>query len=257
MKTYDICTFNGEQELFEIRYNILKDQVDEFRVIEFDQTFSGKPRTRVFAQNLPKVKSYYITKDIWSKYEELALSSPNTQYGKGAEHWIREFAQKESLKDCLTDLKDDDKVFVGDCDEIWDKEFLQVDGDIAMKLKLKVYSYFLDNRSDEQFWGTLYARYHHIKKGCLNHLRSDSPKTIHEFGWHSTSQGGYENVRKKLTDSYTEDSYASPVVLSSLEQNINANKDFLFRQFNYQRDTSQWPSYLKSNVSKYIHLLKP
>ena len=119
---YDIITVNGEVELFEIRYNILKDFVDEFRVIEFDKTFSGKPKSSIFNQNWPKVKHYFITEDIWSKYEELAKSSPNTQYGKGAEHWVREFCMKESIKDCLTDLKDDDVVFIGDVDELPDIE---------------------------------------------------------------------------------------------------------------------------------------
>ena len=116
----DIITYNGERELFEIRYNVLKDFVDEFRVIEFDQTFSGKPKPPLFAQNWPKVKSYYITQDIWSKYEDLAMSSPNTEFGKGAEHWVREFCQKESIKDGLIDLRDNDLVFVGDVDEIPD-----------------------------------------------------------------------------------------------------------------------------------------
>src|SRR3990167_6003233 len=134
---YDIITFNGEEELFEIRYNILKDYVDEFRIIEFDKTFSGKLKEPLFNQNWPKVKSYYIKEDIWSKYKELALSSPNTEFGKGAEHWITEFCQKESIKDCLKDLKDEDMVFIGDCDEIYEF-YVPV---LIEKLKLRVYSY--------------------------------------------------------------------------------------------------------------------
>ena len=39
---YDVVCYNGEKELFEIRYNILKDFVDEFIVVEFDKTFSGQ-----------------------------------------------------------------------------------------------------------------------------------------------------------------------------------------------------------------------
>src|SRR3990167_5149673 len=105
MAVIDVCTYNGEKELFEIRYNILKDFVDEFRVIEFDKTFSGKSKNSTFNQHWHKVNYYYITEDIWSEYEDLAISSPNTNYGKGVEHWIREFCQKESIKECLTDLE--------------------------------------------------------------------------------------------------------------------------------------------------------
>ena len=116
----DCVTWNNERELFEIRYNILKDFIDEFRVIEFDQTFSGKPKESTFNQNWPKVKHYFVTEDIWSKYLEEAKLSPNTEFGKGAEHWIREFAMKEAIRDCLTDLQDDDIVFIGDVDELPD-----------------------------------------------------------------------------------------------------------------------------------------
>jgi len=55
---YDIITYNGEDELFDIRLHVLKDYVDEFRVIEFDKTFSGKSKPRLFAQNLPQVKGF-------------------------------------------------------------------------------------------------------------------------------------------------------------------------------------------------------
>src|SRR3990167_5268166 len=252
----DVITYNGERELFEIRYNILKDFVDEFRVIEFDQTFSGKPKLRLFTQNWPKVKSYYITQDIWSKYEDLAMSSPNTEFGKGAEHWVREFCQKESIKDCLTDLDENYVVFLVDCDEVWNPEQFKNLTLYPCKVKLRVYSYYLDNLSNEGFWGTIVAQYKDIKNECLNHLRTNLTRTAYELGWHFTSMGGYENVKKKLTDSYTEDSYASLEVLNNLEQNINDIHDFLGRNFSYMEDDSEWPSFIKYNKDKYKHLLR-
>ncbi|MEK6829226.1 MAG: hypothetical protein AABY15_03795 [Nanoarchaeota archaeon] len=252
---YDICTFNGESELFEIRYNILKDFVDEFRVIEFDETFSGKPKPVLFAQNWPEVKSYYITEDIWSKYEDEAKESPNTQYGRGAKHWITEWAMKESLKEVLTDLKDDDIVLVSDCDEIPDFNKIDLLDNLPIKLKLKVYTYWLNNRSSEEFWGTLITTYKHIKENCLNHLRSNELfRTDEEMGFHFTSLGGYEKVKEKLTDSYTAESYATSQVLGNLENNIRENKDFLGRNFTYRIDESEWPEFLKTNRDKYKHL---
>jgi len=251
----DVITYNGEEELFEIRYNILKDYVDEFRVIEFDKTFSGEPKGPVFTQNWPKVKSYYMTEDIWSKYIELAKSSPNTEYGKGAEHWVREFCQKESIKDCLTDLKSKNIVYVGDCDEIPNPLFI-MDEDLPIKLKLKVYSYYLNNRSTEQFWGTLVARYSNIENNCLNHLRTNTKKTDDDYGWHFTSMGGYQKVKDKLEASYTSDSYANPYVLDNLYDNMQDNRDFLGRDFAYKIDESWWPKYLIDNRDKYKHLLK-
>ena len=263
----DCTTFNGEHELFEIRYNILKEFVDEFRVIEFDQTFSGKikpiygilfTQEDYIKERYPKVKYYFVGEDTWTKYDDLAKTSPNTQYGKGAEHWVREFCMKESIKDCLIDLKDDDIVFVGDVDEIPDLNIKWQDfTGSPFKLRLKVYSYWLNNRSSEEFWGTLVSKYWHIKTDCLNHLRTNSWKTNFDAGWHFTSMGGHENVKKKLTDSYTKDSYANDWVLSNLQDNISNNKDFLGREFTYKIDESEWPNYLKDNKFKYKHLLRP
>ena len=253
----DVITWNGESELFDIRYNVLRDFVDEFRVIEFDQTFSGKPKSPLFAQNWPKVKSYFITENIWSKYEELAKSSPNTQYGQGAEHWVREFAQKESIKDYLIDLKDDDIVIIGDCDEI---PQIDLPNDSIVfypsKIKLRVYSYYLNNRSNEEFWGNLIGIYKDIKGKCLNELRAFAPRIDGDRGWHFTSMGGHEKVKQKLTDSYTKDSYANNWVMDNLDNNIKNNRDFLGRDFTYKISEESWPDYLKGNKDKYKHLLK-
>src|SRR3990167_512839 len=199
--TFDVITYNGEKELFEIRYNTLKDFVDEFIVVEFDKTFSGKPKTCSFQDAklhlLPKVKYCFNDLNIWLKYKELAESSPNT---KGAEHWKLEFMQKESIKDCLTHLKDDDIVFIGDCDEIWNPEMRYTLFTFTSKLLLKVYTYYLNNRSNEVFRGTLVSIYGQIKNECLNHLRANTEST-QLGGWHFTSM--HHQLAKKLTDSYT------------------------------------------------------
>ena len=255
----DAITFNNEVDLFCIRYEILKQYVDEFVVLEFNETFSGKQKPYYFEQNKfdkwDKVKYFKCSKENYSKYLELAKSSPNTEYGNGAKHWQTEFAMKEVLKDCLTHLKDDDIVFVGDTDEIVEPSYYQGDCEFPIKFKLRVYTYWLNNRSSEEFWGTLRAKYKDIKDNCLNHLRNGFKKTDYEAGWHFTSLK--DNLRQKLTDSYTEETYATKSVLDNLEENIKNNKDFLGRNFTYKVDESEWPTYLKENREKYKHLLYP
>lgn len=266
MAVIDVVTYNGEWELFEIRYNLLKDYVDEFRVVEFDTTFSGNDKSNyadltadVFWDAIyhwPKVRYYPIEESQWSKYKDLALSSPNTKYGKDASHWVREFCQKESIKDCLTDLKDDDIVFIGDVDEIWDPEHMRYleTAKEPEKIKLLVYTYWLNNRSSEQFWGTLISPYVWIKNGVLNHLRVNAEKSKGTYGWHFTSLAPY--LRQKLLDSYTEESYATPWVMNNLEGNIKQNKDFLGRDFTFKVDESDWPPWLAQHRQDYKHLLK-
>ncbi len=257
MAVIDIVTFNGEFDLLEIRLNILNDLVDEFVIVEAPTTFSGKQKPLYYLEQekrydkwKDKIKYYVVNEadpDLWA----LAKNSPNTH---GADHWKREFVQKESIKKALTHLDKDDFCFVGDVDEIWTEDALNID--IVQKLKLKVYTYNLNNRSNEQFWGTIVAPYWFIEVNCLNHIRTHSPKTQKEYGWHFTSMGGYDEVKRKLTDSYTADSYADSRVMKELESAIRESRDFLGRGFTYKKDESEWPKYLKDNRGKYKHLMR-
>lgn len=257
MSVIDCFTFNGEYDLLEIRLNVLKDHVNRFIIVEFDKTFSGKEKPFYFKQQRERFRGWPITyysyhELFYEKYRELAESSPNTV---GADHWKREFMQKECLKDALEHCKDADIVFIGDVDEIWDGTIWHTS--TPVKLPLRVYSYYLNNRSSEQFWGTLVAPYKDIKNNCLNHLRShEHSKNEVLCGWHFTSMGGYEEVKRKLSDSYTEDSYWNPSVQANLSENMTQNKDFLGRDFTYTLDESEWPRYLKESREKYKHLLK-
>jgi hypothetical protein len=254
-KIIDVVTYNGEADLFDIRYNILRDYVDQFIVVEFGESFSGRPKEMQFPIDKYSDVAYsFFTQKDYSKYRGLAKSSPNTV---GAEHWKTEFMQKESIKDCLTHLQDEDIVFISDCDEVWNP----ADADDRVygavhKLPQIVYTYWLNNRSSEPWHGTIKARYKTIRDKCLNHLRSKDhlKQNLSPDGWHFTSL--HDQMRRKLEDSYTKETYANDWVMSHLDENIKQNKDFLGRSFTYKTDESDWPQYLKDNRHLYKHLLK-
>lgn len=254
----DCITFNGEFDLLELRLNILDRWVDQFIICEAQTTFSGNPKPLYFDTYkeryhtfLPKIKYYVIPEDYTVDETRKAQESPNTQ---GALHWQREFLQKESIKDALLHLDTEDIVYIGDCDEIWDTKFDGCEG--VNKLKLKVYSYYLDNRSTEDFHGTIVAKYKDIRDECLNHLRSTNHvKTEDCFGWHFTNMGGYYEVKRKLEDSYTHETYAHPSIMNNLEYNVSNRKDFLGRHIDFYISEQEWPQYLKDNREEYQHLL--
>lgn len=255
MAVVDVCTFNGENDIWDIHYNVLKDKVDEFIVCEAPLTFSGKEKPLYFKNikgRYPKARYYVIDENdpaLW----QMARDSFNTQ---GAEHWKREYVQKESIKKALTHLDDDDIVFIGDVDEVREPS-LTLPLAHPIRLKLRVFTYWLNNRSSEVFWGTLVGYWKHIKNECLNHLRSDTYiRGVENYGWHFTSMGGYEEVKRKLSDSYTRESYWTEEVESNLEANLTQGKDFLGRNFTYTLDETEWPHFLKENREKYSHLCK-
>jgi len=253
----DVFTYNGEADILEIRLHILNDKVGQFVVVEAPTTFSGKPKPLYFERDrerfkefLPKIKYFVIDENYSPEEIAIAEESPNT---KGADHWKREFLQKESIKKALTHLDDNDIVYVGDVDEIWNEV---IDRNDMLKLKLRVYPYFLNNRSNEEFWGTVVCKYWHIRMHCLNHLRTNCLGSDHYHGWHFTSQGGLDEVRRKLNDSYTKESYNTDEVQLKLAERMLQNKDYIGRGFTFERDDKDLPDYIKINWEKYVHMLR-
>lgn len=259
--TYSVFTFNGETQILKLHLSILENYVDKFIIVEANKTFTGHDKPlhffrvqRYFEKWWPKIEYFVVNDwddtDLW----EQAVKSPNT---KGASHWKREFYVKESIHKALkyANVQDNDTLLIGDVDEIIDPT-AHFTSDGPVKAKLRVYTYWLNNRSTEPFWGTLIAQYKDIKNECLNHMRSD--KSLYSkglyLGWHFTSMGGLDDIRKKLDDSYSAETYNTPEVQSLLENNVAQNKDFLGRDFTFAMDESEWPAFLKENKKQFIRL---
>lgn len=257
---YDCFTYNGEKDVLDIRLHMLERYVDKFVILEAKTTFSGHDKPLYFGAQEQFFKAYwhkieyYVIDEDYSEAEiALAESSPNTI---GAKHWKNEFLQKESIKKALTHYKvrDDDLVYIGDVDEIWDGHYRPL---IPEKLMLRVYAYQLNNLSNEVFWGTVVGTWGQFKDKTLNHVRSDvAIRGLELAGWHFTSMGGLKEVSRKLNDSYTTESYNTAEVQQLLPSRLSTGADYLGRPFQFTIDTQDWPQYLKKFSRKYKHLLK-
>lgn len=253
----DCITYNGELEILKLRLNILYPYVDRFIIVEAKTTFSGHKKKlywnrdeRHFQDFWKKIDYFIIDEDYTPEEIALAASSPNT---KGAKHWKREFLQKESIKKALAKYEDDDTIYIGDVDEIWDVHY---NPRSLEKLRLRVYAYQLNNLSNEKFWGTLVGRWSEIKDKTLNHLRSDVSLRGSEYaGWHFTSMGGLKEVRRKLNDSYTPESYNTHEVQKLLPERLRTGRDYIGRDFRFTIDERDWPLYLIENRNKYRNLI--
>jgi beta-1,4-mannosyl-glycoprotein beta-1,4-N-acetylglucosaminyltransferase len=261
----DVCSFNGEYDLLEIRLNILDSVVDQFVIVEAWTTFSGnkkplfyKLQEERYAKWHHKIKYHVIDENYTTEEIEVAESSPNVP--KNMPWWRREFLQKESIKKALVHLKPDDIVFVSDCDEIWNPAILSTvehyDSTEVYKLRQLAYAYYLNNRSDEAWTGTFVTTYQMFTYGCLNHFRTRFPKPIIEKGgWHFTNMGGEEEIRRKL-ESYGHQEYNNEGIKSGLAERIQQNKDFIGRPFKFWIDEVDLPEYIRYNKDKYKHLFK-
>lgn len=242
---YDCFMWNGEADMLEIRFNILNEHVDKFILCESEQTFSGnwKPlywaeRDERFEEFESKVIYHVVgSKDFPSAFERAAY-------------------QKDSIRDSLriVGAKPDDLIYYGDVDEIWKPQ--KKEG----KLRQLNYSYYLNNRSSEDWQGTNVCKYKNLYN--LNEWRANHDVIIEDGGWHFTNCMPRNDLIKKL-ESYDHQECNIPWVKEGLQARIDANIDYLGRTHDWKgnpfvmwRDESQLPSYILENKQLYSHLWK-
>lgn len=264
MAVIDLFSYCGEADVLELRLNILYEHVDQFIICEGDETTAGVRKVRYFESQeerfkpwLHKIKYHIMSPfsdPLLQAYSQVYLPIPIEQHW-----WHREFIQKESMRFALTHLRDSDRVYVGDVDEIWDPSVVLPPG--RSELEQLVYTYHLDNRSSEYWTGTSVMDYADIKRDTLDNLRAYDERRRHMWapkiksGWHFTNIGGAEFVKRKIR-SYAHQEFNHPQILANVDSAIALNRDYLGRDFTLGTDTSEWPAYLKENRPQWTHLCR-
>lgn len=243
---YDCFMFNGEFDMLEIRLNILNEHVDKFILCEAKETFSGKPKPLYYAD---------YEGDRFDKWKDkiINITAPNIDT---TDPFIRAGSQKDYIRKALKHCKPDDIIIYGDIDEIANPEVIRRQG----KLRQLAYSYYLNNRSSEDWQGTNIFKYKNIKD--LNVIRADHSVVIENGGWHFTNLMTHEELIRKI-ESYDHQEVNIPWVKDGLKARMDANVDFLGRthdwkgnEFKLWVDDKDLPKYLLDNRAKYSHLWK-
>ena len=251
-KVYDLTQIFNELDLLEIRLNILDPYVDFFVIGECGLTFQGKPKPLYYEENRErfskwKDKIIHVVippQDIKNSFEMAAY-------------------QKDYLRTALKDCKPDDIIYYGDVDEIWKPNLLYgipvyISG--ISKLRQLNYSYWLNNRSSEDWQGTNVCMYKDLIN--LNELRANHDNVIDNGGWHFTNIGGMEQILKKL-ESYDHAEYNTDEVKSRIAERIENGEDYVGRKFDWQGNPFHFwlsevdlPQFILDNKTKYAHLFK-
>jgi beta-1,4-mannosyl-glycoprotein beta-1,4-N-acetylglucosaminyltransferase len=178
---------------------------------------------------------------------------------KGAAHWLREFYQKEQIKVGLSEADDNDFIFISDLDEIWDPSIkLNFNFNGKYRLNQKVFTYYLNNRSNENWYGSVGTKYMNIKDYSINHVRTpnmNNYELIPNGGWHFTFQGGGDAIKKKI-ESYGHQEKNTTSIKTNINNKINSNIDIFGRNFKLWVGNGDMPEYIKNNIEKYKHLIK-
>lgn len=245
MKIYDCFTFFNELDLLEIRFNILDKYVDYFVLAECSETFSGLTKPLYYEEN----------KERFAKWKHKIIHHVNDVFCTN-DSFKRAHYQKENIMTSLVGIDDNDLVYYGDLDEIWKPQ--NISDDKIYKLKQLNYSYYLNNRSSEQWIGTLVGRYKSIVDGGgFNFNRANPTNFMEDGGWHFTNMGGVDQIKKKI-ESYDHQEYNLEWIKSSIESRMMNNQDFLARSvdwkgipFTFRVDESELPEYLMNNKDLY------
>lgn len=278
MKIYDCFIFFNELDLLEIRLNILNKFVDYFVLVESTKTFTGVEKPLYFMENTNRFSDFsdkiihVVVDDMPDTFEELetrngndldkkifkdCLTTPNVP--KGQVHWLREFYQKEQIFKGLIDTDDEDFVFISDLDEIWNPKIeIDYNSDGIYRYNQKVYCYYLNNLSTENWFGSIGTKFKNLKDFSVNHIRTPNRNTyitIENAGWHFTFQGGEENIRKKI-ESYGHQELNREDIKSQIQTRINNNSDVFNRNHKLEINNKNLPEFLTQNKQTYKHLFK-
>ncbi len=171
---YDSTMFFIRNDLFDLRYEELKDVVDKIIVVESAITFSGAFKGQKFNfnkyKNNDKILYYYI--------DDINLLSKLLEENRGLEIYQRNFITN------LISFKSDDILIISDLDEILhrdsiDKIIKLLSNEDFIGITLPMYYYYLNGFKG--MWNAVCA----LKCNLLN---EDSPNT---FRWRSAGVSGY------------------------------------------------------------------
>lgn len=233
----DCFTYYNEEELLELRINLLKNVVNQFIIIEGDMSYTGVPKPftcietlkklgldkeniRVLQVNLPKDGEIVPNSADITYLSRSFTTGKTNQYAATRERIIR-----NCLQNVLEEYSDDDVFFFSDCDEMINPDVVNYYANTALAHKnyvIKVPLITLEGRADLRS----YSRSTELPNDCNNvmfvctkqilkncgpfNLRfkieslydeafiTENGEAVKECGWHFTWMGDANRKIKKL-----------------------------------------------------------
>ena len=264
MKIYDCFQFFNEENVLDLRFNILDEFVDFFVIVESTTDHQGNEKKLNF--NIKKFKKFE-KKIIYVVVQDTLDSVKKAHIGQNSSV---ERYQRNSILRGLKNSHDNDLIIISDVDEIPDLNKLNLFD------KKKRYAVFLQKKFDyklnllnetEGDW--------HGSKICLKkNLKSPQwlrdlkfkkypfwridkirdLQIIKDGGWHFSYLQSTENILKKISSfSHGEHNKPEFANLKSIEESIRMKKNIFGLKFSYKKiDIDHtFPKYIIENKEKF------
>ena len=272
-KVVDVFPFLNEFELLELRLTTLSPYVDYFVLVESPMTFSGNEKPLFFNENKDMFDKWkdklipHVVRDPLKNKKDLK-SRLSSKESTPVDKWILEqvatshlthshfthndfpfkqaFFQKESARKAIPLLDDNDLVFYGDLDEIWNPEMtFDWNENMIFKLEQTVFQCWMNNRSSEKWSSAYFTASKNIQNHSLNVMRSlkmgEDIVIVEQGGWHFTYQGGADRIRYKI-ESYDHQELNKRRVKSQIGNHLSLKQDLFNRNFQFTKDESILPA---------------
>ena len=226
---FDVFLMYNELDLLELRLETLYDYVDYFVLTEVDETFVHTTKPMFYSENRDRFAKY-ADKIIYNpitdseikelrktfNFSNLELSLPHKHLGKLPsklpESRLMEMAHRDAGIVALSKIaKKGDIIFTSDVDEIINPEIIKQTKSLNLSkpiyLEMDWYMYWITNKCDQKWYGTVVCDYEVLKKYSIDNLRiamardenSKVPgEIIKSGGWHFSYMGGYKVIKDKM-----------------------------------------------------------
>tara|TARA_B100001250_G_C19750014_1_gene767252 strand:- start:97 stop:906 length:810 start_codon:yes stop_codon:yes gene_type:complete len=260
-KIYDCITFYDENLLANSRFEILKDVVDYFIIVESNYDHKG---------NKKNINFKLLDKKFKNKIRHIVIKEnfPNISNG-----WEIESFQREKIFLGLKDAEDEDLIMYSDSDEIPNPDAIE---NLVLKKKYGiflqkffVYKINIFNQYESPWEGTRITRkknlesftklrkkirIKNLKKPFWNIKYEKSIVSINNGGWHFNNLYDVNKISQKLRTfqhtEFSDDSYSSKSIIKSKISNL---EDLFGRNHKYKRIEidDEYPEYIKKNLNKF------
>ena len=300
MKVFDCFIFFNELDLLELRLNMLNESVDYFIIVETAITFQGDDKDFFFEKNKSRFAKF-TNKIIHFKVEKYDYDFANLPFIATPENtdelilnnifkfidkcpyfdkqkefwWGNDFFQRECIWRALAVANPTigDLIFISDVDEIPNPVSIshvkeRVTADSLVYFRQNEFCYYLNYYHDSNWIGTSCFVFSEYTSPSLNAIRADAKSSkvnsldiISDAGWHFTSMGSVEAIKKKIT-SWSHKEFNNALTLNNVEYNVKHGYDIFrrpgFGKLKYIPKTSSiLPAYLVDNPGEFENLIGP
>ena len=252
---YDCFRFFNEDELVELRMEILKDKVDRFVVNEWAYGHNGHPIPQRFLKLLEGRLSRFA-----HKIDYTYTTDPSPE----SDAFERDAWHRERSLDPIRNCDDDDIVLMSDLDEIplINDESIAICREHGLvHFKHEMFMYFLNLHKESGWYGTRMMTGKFVKPVHTRQIR-DSMKDVgvsYSGGWHWSFMGGHQKVVEKI-ETFAHQEFNNALVKSYLKKNVLESRDIFFRYGNNKFEIwdldSRFPPELLKNKEYYEKLIK-